>query len=222
MLYNEGNDRREAGDFMEQGTDRSTRNVIVTLIKTHGTRSVAELAQELGVTEMAVRRHLHVLERDGLVTATLVRQAMGRPMNIYSLTAAADELFPKKYHHLALDLLEELDAADVEALFEKRKAKLYERYEGRMRGKTLPERVQELAGIQNANGYMVQWHEAEPGQYELSEHNCPIAQVATPYQQACSCELALFRQLLQADVERTECLAKGGGKCVYRIKVSGE
>ena len=35
-------------------------------------------------------------------------------------------------------------------------------------------------------------------------------------------KLALFRQLLQADVERTECLAKGGGKCVYRIKVSGE
>jgi predicted ArsR family transcriptional regulator len=222
LLYNEDSDRQEAGDFMEQGTDRSTRNVIVTLIKTHGMRSVAELAQELGVTEMAVRRHLHVLERDGLVAAKLVRQAMGRPMNVYSLTSAADELFPKKYHHLALDLLEELDTADVDALFEKRKAKLYERYEGRMRGKTLPERVQELAGIQNANGYMAEWYEAEPGHYELSEYNCPIAQVATPYQQACSCELALFRQLLQADVERTECLAKGGGKCVYRIKVSGE
>jgi predicted ArsR family transcriptional regulator len=193
----------------------------LTLIKTGGERSVAELAQELGVTEMAVRRHLNVMERDGLVRPKLVRQSMGRPMNVYSLTEAADDLFPKKYHHLMLDLLEELDGAEVEALFVKRQRKLYQRYEERMRGKALPERVKELAGIQNANGYMVEWHEAEPGLYELSEHNCPIAQVAAPYQQACSCELALFRQLLEAEVERTECLAKGGRKCVYKIQASG-
>lgn len=206
---------------MEQRPDRSTRQVILTLMKTRGERSVAELAQQLGVTEMAVRRHLNVMERDGLVRTKLVRQAMGRPMNVYTLSDEADDLFPKKYHHLALDLLEELEAAEVEALFAKRQRKLYQRYQERMQGKALPERVQELAGIQNANGYMVEWRETGPGLYELSEHNCPISQVATPYQQACSCELALFRQLLEAEVERTECLAKGGGKCVYRIQDIG-
>ncbi|KIL39090.1 transcriptional regulator [Gordoniibacillus kamchatkensis] len=206
---------------MEQGPERSTRQVILTLIKTRGERSVAELAKQLGVTEMAVRRHLNVMERDGLVRTKLVRQAMGRPTNVYSLSDEADELFPKNYHQLALDLLEELDTTEVEALFAKRQRKLYERYRERMQGKTLPERVQELAGIQNASGYMAHWRETEPGLYELSEHNCPISQVAAPYQEACSCELALFRQLLEAEVERTECLAKGGGKCVYRIQDIG-
>ncbi|MFC0215372.1 helix-turn-helix transcriptional regulator [Paenibacillus chartarius] len=205
---------------MEHETEQSTRSVILTSIKTHGERSVADLAEELGVTEMAVRRHMHVMERDGLVQPRLVRRPMGRPMNVYSLTAAADELFPKKYQHLALDLLEELDEEDVSRLFEKRQSKLYQRYEERMRGKSLPERVKELADIQNAGGYMVRLQETAPGQYELCEHNCPIAQVAGPYQQACACELDLFRQLLQAEVDRTECLAKGGSKCVYRIQAS--
>lgn len=211
----------EGGDFMDMQTESSTRNVIITLLKTKGSASVAELAQELGVTEMAVRRHINNLERDGLLQAKLVRRTMGRPMSVYSLTELADERFPKKYQHLMLDLLEDMDAAEVEALFEKRKKKLYQRYEGKMQGKSLPDRVRELAVIQNANGYMVEWREDEEGGYELSEHNCPISQVAEPYQQACACELALFRQLLQANVERTECLAKGGGKCVYRIQEIG-
>lgn len=206
---------------MDMQADNSTRNVILTLLKTRGASSVAELAQELGITEMAVRRHVNTLERDGLLQAKLVRQTMGRPMNVYSLTELADEKFPRKYQHLMLDLLEEMDSADIETLFEKRKIKLYNRYEGKMQGKSLQERVRELAGIQNANGYMVEWCATGEGKYELSEHNCPISQVAEPYQQACACELSLFRQLLQANVERTECLAKGGGKCVYRIEEIG-
>jgi predicted ArsR family transcriptional regulator len=211
----------EGGDFMDMQAESSTRNVILTLLKTRGALSVAELAHALGVTEMAIRRHVNTLERDGLLQAKLVRQTMGRPMNVYSLTEQADERFPRKYQHLMLDLLEEMDEAEVEALFEKRKKKLYHRYEGRMQGKSLSERVKELAGIQNANGYMVEWRTEGEGLYELSEHNCPISQVAEPYQQACACELTLFRQLLEADVERTECLAKGGGKCVYRIQEIG-
>jgi predicted ArsR family transcriptional regulator len=211
----------KGGDFMDMQADGSTRNVILTLLKTKGASSVAELAQELGITEMAVRRHVNTLERDGLLQSKLVRQTLGRPMNVYSLTEQADEHFPRKYQHLMLDFLEEMDDTQIEALFEKRKNKLYNRYSDKMQGKSLPERVRELAGIQNANGYMVEWRELNDGGYELSEHNCPISQVAEPYQQACACELSLFRRLLQANVERTECLAKGGGKCVYRIQEIG-
>ena len=68
-------------------------------------------------------------------------------------------------------------------------------------------------------GYMAEVEDgADAGEeFVLHEYNCPIAQVAGRYQQACQCELALFRELLGTKVERTECLAKGGGKCTYRI-----
>ncbi|CAG7657335.1 helix-turn-helix transcriptional regulator [Paenibacillus allorhizosphaerae] len=207
---------------MNQEQDVSTRKVILNMLKTRGALSVNDMSKQLGITEMAVRRHLNTLERDSLIDSKLVRQAMGRPTHMYFLTVAADELFPKKYHHLTLDLLEELQAVagddKVELLFERRKDKLISRYEERMAGKSLDERVQALADIQNANGYMVELEKTDAGNYVLNEYNCPIAQVANQYNHACNCELSMFQSLLGTEVERTECLAKGDSKCTYRIQ----
>ncbi|WP_281885937.1 metalloregulator ArsR/SmtB family transcription factor [Paenibacillus sp. YYML68] len=209
---------------MNYEPDVSTRKVILHLLKTKGALSVGDLSKQLGITEMAVRRHLNTLERDGFIESKLVRQAMGRPSHLYSLAPAADELFPKKYHTLALDLLGELvelaGEEQVHELFDRRRERLIERYESRMAGKSLSQRVAELTDIQNANGYMVQLDEREDGAFVLQEHNCPISQVANQFQHACSCELSMFRTLLgnDAEVERTECLAKGGMKCTYIIQ----
>lgn len=183
--------------------------------------NAGDLARELNITEMGVRRHLSALERDGLIRPTLVRQSVGRPTLRYSLTEEADQVFPKTYSSLALDLLEELEG-DAEAegmisrMFEGRKRKLLERHANRMNGKDLTARVRELSDIQNDGGYMVSV-ENQGEELILHEYNCPIAQVAVRYEHACQCELALFQELLLADVERTECLAKGGMKCTYRI-----
>jgi predicted ArsR family transcriptional regulator len=202
--------------------DTSTRRKILTMLKLRGKLSVADIAKELEITEMAIRRHINTLERDGLIAPQLVRQAMGRPANLYGLTELSDDLFPKKYHHLTLELLGELEEVDgserVDKLFQGRQARLYDKYSRRMEGKSLEEKVDELADIQNTNGYMVHWDRDDDGNYVLQEHNCPIFQVANQYQQACQCELALFRSLLQTEVQRTECLAKGGEKCVYVIR----
>ncbi|GCL70975.1 helix-turn-helix transcriptional regulator [Paenibacillus naphthalenovorans] len=209
---------------MNHGADVSTRKMILTMLKTKGPLSVSEITRELGITEMAVRRHLNTLERDNLIASELVRQAMGRPMNQYSLTEHAEDLFPKKYQHLTLDLLEELESAlgedKVNLLFERRKQRLIRRYENRMEGKSLVDRVLELSDIQNANGYMVELERKEDGSFLLNEHNCPISQVANQYNHACSCELEMFKSLLgkEARVERMECLAKGGSKCAYVIQ----
>ncbi|UUZ93814.1 transcriptional regulator [Paenibacillus sp. P25] len=207
---------------MNQEQEASTRKVIMTMLKTQGPLTVNDMSKQLGITEMAIRRHLNTLERDGLLETKLVRQAMGRPTHTYSLTVAADELFPKKYQHLTLDLLEELaemaGEEKIDQLFDRRKKRLIEKYEERMEGKPLPERVRALAEIQNANGYMVDWGEQTDGVYVLHEHNCPIAQVALRYNHACGCELSMFQELLGAEVERTDCLAKGGSRCTYIIR----
>ncbi len=207
---------------MNLGQEYSTRKQIVTLIKTKGSISVNDLSKQLGITEMAVRRHLNTLERDGLVEAVLVRQAMGRPAHLYSLTDLADDLFPKNYHSLTLDLLEELDWNEHEdpvgVLFERRRDKLVGRYAPRMNGKLLKDKVSELTEIQKNNGYMAEWEQDENGNFLIKEYNCPISQVANQYEHACRCELDLFESLLKAEVERTECLVKDGKKCVYLIQ----
>ncbi|MDT2193184.1 metalloregulator ArsR/SmtB family transcription factor [Paenibacillus larvae] len=207
---------------MAQDSETSTRKIILTMLKTSGPFSVSDMAKELGITEMAVRRHLNTLDRDGLLQSKLVRQGMGRPAQVYSLTSQADDLFPKKYQQLTLELLDML-AADlgkewVQELFDKRKERMYFSYKLFMEGKTLSDKVSALAKIQNENGYMVEWEPVGEETYELKEFNCPIAQVANEYEHACACELSLFESLLEAKVERKECLAKGGQCCKYTIQ----
>jgi predicted ArsR family transcriptional regulator len=207
---------------MHNEHDFSTHRLLLTMMKKNGPLSVGDMAKQLGITEMAVRRHLNNMERDGLVETTLVRQPMGRPSNQYSLTAYSDNRFPSNYHNLTLDLLEELQLDSGEAainrLFDKRKNKLINKYSSRMLAETLKEKVSSLTQIQNDNGYMAVWEQDEEGNYVINEFNCPIAQVANKYNHACQSELALFGELLQVSVERVECLAKEGKKCKYVIQ----
>jgi predicted ArsR family transcriptional regulator len=207
---------------MQSEQDYSTRRLLLTMLKTSGPLSVGDMAKQLGITEMAVRRHLNTMERDGLVETTLVRQAMGRPSHKYSLTVHSESLFPKNYHNLTLDLLEELDSGSEEdvvgRLFDRRKEKLVRKYETRVSRGSLQDKVVELARIQNDNGYMAVWEQDDQGNFIINEFNCPIAQVANKYNHACQSELALFGELLGVDVERVECLAKDGKKCKYVIQ----
>ncbi|MBH5318250.1 transcriptional regulator [Paenibacillus sp. GSMTC-2017] len=217
--------KRSEGDIaseQQQMAGGSTRERILLLLKTNGRMSANELSSHLELTEMAIRRHMYELEREGSVHIASLRQPMGRPLHMFELTAAADDLFPKNYHTLTIDLLAELEedpeyAPLIDVMFEGRKRKLHERYAPRMVGKSLEQRVHELASIQNAGGYMAQVEKQDENEYILHEYNCPITSVAGKYGQACSCELALFRSLLEVSVERTECLAKGGSRCSYFI-----
>lgn len=210
---------------MKPAERQSTRTQLLHMLKFSGSLTVSEMADRLGITEMAVRRHLHAMERDGLVGTTLVRQAMGRPSHAYSLTDKAQGLFPNNYHGLALDVLEEVeaelqDADAVKRIFDRRKVKLVRRYRDRVQGGSLRDKVRRLAEIQNESGYMADWEDdGEAGDaYILDEYNCPISQVAGRYAHACQSELELFRELLGADVERVECIAEDGRRCRYLIR----
>ncbi|MBP1989922.1 helix-turn-helix transcriptional regulator [Paenibacillus eucommiae] len=211
---------------MKKDSGLSTREQIVQMLKTNGELSTKDLTEQLGITGMAVRRHIDALERDGLIESRTLRQPMGRPTAIYSLTEEADRHFPKKYHAIALDLLGELakeaGESQVNHLFDMRKETLYNKYSGSMDHKNLAEKVSTLADIQNENGYMVEWQQKNENEFILEEHNCPISKIANKYNHACQCELGLFENLLDADITRTECLAKGGKKCVYLIRKRNE
>jgi len=210
---------------LKEDLDLSTRNRILQMLKTSGELSAKEITGHLGITGMAVRRHIANLERDGLIESTTVRLPMGRPAAVYRLSASAEEHFPKKYQAVALDLLAELEdeAGEdmVNLLFERRKSTLVKRFEGKMAGLDLERKVSALTDIQNENGYMATWETDGQDGYVLTEYNCPISQVANRYNQACSCELKLFESLLDAKVSRGDCLATGDRKCVYRIRPQG-
>jgi predicted ArsR family transcriptional regulator len=203
--------------------EASTKQQILHMLKKEGTLSANEIAQHLKISDIAVRKHLHSLEKDRLIEPRLIRQAMGRPLNVYSLTGDAEKEFPRNYADISLGFLNDLrdlqGEETVDLLFDRREERLKENYGERVRGSSLGQLVEQLARIQDDRGYMAEWHKDEQtGSYMLTEYNCPIHDIAHQYNKACSSELSLFRELLGAEVEQLECKAKGGKKCVYAIK----
>ncbi|GEL07798.1 helix-turn-helix transcriptional regulator [Salisediminibacterium halotolerans] len=201
----------------------STREQIIELLKRREQMTVSAIAAELNITEMAVRRHLNTLERDHVVVTTLQRQAMGRPTNVYELSNEGQELFPRSYGELSIELLKIIQETDgmtkIEELFERRKDRLKRTYEKRMFMKGFDERVKELAAIQSELGYMAEVCEDETGGYLLKEFNCPIAEVAREFPVICEAQKSLFKDLLETDGVTCElCMATGqGDHCYYKI-----
>lgn len=199
-----------------------TRWRLVTAIKKRGRMAVGDLAEELGITGMAVRKHLAGLERDGLVTSSLERRETGRPRYVYSLTPLAHELFPQSYHQIALDVLDDVGELygpeEVKRVLSRRTERAEQRYGPHVDGKDAAARVAELARLRDDEGFLADW-EQEGDSFVLREHNCPLLQVATAHPTACALELEMFRRLIpDADISRSHCQVDGQHVCTYRIR----
>ncbi|CCQ97685.1 putative transcriptional regulator [[Clostridium] ultunense Esp] len=199
----------------------TTRQEILTMLKKAGSLSVGDIAKELGITEMAVRRHLNALERDQLVETSMVRQSMGRPATYYRLSAIGEHSFPKNYGDLALEFLRDLGEENEElihALFRRRKERLIKEMDRQLqRVDRFEEKVYRLAELQDQKGYMVKVVPKED-EYILLEHNCPISAIAKQYKEACRCELELFQEVLKTEIKRIDCYAEGENYCSFSIK----
>lgn len=169
---------------------------------------------------MAVRLHLVVLERDGLVSRSTTRRGPGRPMLVYTLTEEAQELFPKNYHVLAELLLEGIKeqggTTQIETMCHRAADMLAERYAHRMAGKDTRGKLEEITRILNETGCYAAWEKTEEG-YLLYEHNCPYYRVAKAHRALCDIDSRFLSLLLQMPVERKECLLDHTSQCTYFI-----
>jgi predicted ArsR family transcriptional regulator len=213
-----GVDRRMTLDHREQG---ETREQILALLRRHGNMTAAELSEALGIGAVGVRQHLALLDRDGLVQTAGVRRGVGRPSHLYTLTAAAEALFPKRYDRMAMDALAFVAAHGgpeaIDQLFAERRRLLTTQYAPRLVGKNRVEQVTELAAILTEQGYMCECEQLPNGEMVLIEHNCPVDCVARDYRQACEHELKLYEDVLGIPLVREELISEGGNCCRYRI-----
>ena len=202
-----------------------TRMRILQLLKMRAGMTVGQLTDAMHISQMGVRQHLAILETEGLVEHYQEKQGRGRPPYVYRLTDEANSLFPTTYASFAVGLMHEVAKFNgpgfINKVFRERMKSQLEAYQRRLKDKTLPERVKELARIRDEEGYMARCDENE-NDYILIEHNCPIAVIAEEYPRVCEIELALFRQSLGAKITREEHLMQGSHRCCYRIPKTSE
>lgn len=204
----------------------TTSRRILTLLKQEGALTADELADCLGISSVAVRRHLTKLEADRLVAYEEVQRGMGRPSFVYRLGEAASNFFPRRYEELATDVLETIQSLygseALHAIFEKRSENIVDEYSPMVTGETLDQRLDQLTKLREADGYMSSWESNQNGVFILRESNCPIIHVAEECGTVCACDQVILEQLLDADVERKNHLVNGDGACVYEVRPKAE
>jgi predicted ArsR family transcriptional regulator len=206
-------------------TDASTRHRVASSILEHGPSTAAELAQRLGLTPAAIRRHLDVLLASGHLEARERRiygaRRRGRPAKVFVLTDAGRSVFYTAYDGLAVDALEFLAASsgsDAVTLFaESRMARSEERYRTRI-SNTTPNTTptQALAAALSEDGYVASTLPSASGE-QLCQHHCPVAHVAERFPQICEVETAAFSRLLGVHVQRLATIAHGDGVCTTHV-----
>ena len=85
---------------------------------------------------------------------------------------------------------------------------------------SLKKRLEALAKLRSAEGYMAEVIKEKPGTYLLIEHHCPICEAAKSCQELCAAELDVFKSVLGRGVriERCKHLLSNSDRCVYRIQ----
>ena len=196
-----------------------TREKILVLLRRHGRLSAPRLAELLQLTSVGVRRHLVLLERDGLVDSTTEKPRRGRPTAMYRLTDAGLETFPRHYDEVAreaLTFLKGRDAATLAQFLAWRNERLAASYAGRVEGATLAERTDALAEVLNEQGFMAEVEPADGG-LRLCQHNCTVEHLATELPDLCTSEAELFERLLGTRVERETTIVGGAVRGQTRI-----
>jgi len=204
----------------------ATRRDLLLLLRKQPGITVTELARQLELTGMGVRRHLDALAAEGLaVTMVPTRRGLGRPAAGWRLTGAGLELFPRRYDGLALDLLEDLDEHAgphaVDELLGHRTEKLVAEYRAELEGVDgLEARVAEVTRLRDESGFMAECGRDDDGELVLTECNCAVHRVAEKYPAVCAHELELLRRVLGPEVEVTRVAhtMSGDAVCSYRVR----
>jgi predicted ArsR family transcriptional regulator len=200
----------------------STRGRIIALLR-RSDRTVNELADELGITDNAVRSHLAALERDGLVEQHPgIPQGAGKPANVYHLMPAADTLLPKAYAPvlglLLSTLAERMSPEELEELL---------REVGRRAaaGRTEPEqdvrmRIDAAYGILGELGGVADLEELD-GTVFIRGFSCPFAAVVPQHPEVCRLAETLLAELIGVPV-REHCDKGERPRCRFEIPIGGE
>jgi predicted ArsR family transcriptional regulator len=208
--------------------DRTRDRVARTVLET-GPTTAAALAEALGLTPAAVRRHLDALLAAGLVEereprATATR-GRGRPARLFAVTDTGRDTFDQDYDDLAASALRFLAETGgreaVGAFARQRVAELEARYRPAVEAAPADERVGALAAALAADGYAAAARPTgsgpdaggQPTGHQLCQHHCPVGHVAEEFPELCEAETEVFARLLGTHVQRLATIAHGDGVC---------
>ena len=200
------------------GLGASQRGLLEALKRTGG-MTVAGLADGLGLNVETIRAHLKTLMSHGLVRRSRGEpRGRGRPEIIYTLTADAEALFPRREGEILAEFATYLREAGRETLLRD----FFERFIGSRRAGALArvdglegrERLVEVARILTELGFMAELEETEAGE-RLRLCHCPLRDLVDVTRIPCGAEIGFVRELVGERLTRVHYIPSGDACCSY-------
>lgn len=210
--------------------------------------TVAEIAEQLEMAPVSVRHHLDILQGDNLICVDRLERkgSVGRPQQIYTLTAEAVTYFPNNFAVLAGKLVDQLKhllpPEQIRSAFRSMAQEMAAECDGLHAEMSIEERLTQITDFLNAHGYLARWemidtdadddlfgaivhqcHEEHSsitvveGDLLIHKYNCPYAGVSNQHSELCLMDKALIDALTGCSCERIASMAEGSSCCTYRV-----
>ncbi|WP_028661661.1 helix-turn-helix transcriptional regulator [Saccharomonospora saliphila] len=215
---------------VQAATEGGTRHEVARLLLEQGPLSAVAVADQLGISTTAVRRHLDVLvadqEAETRQDSRRRRRGRGRPAKLFLLTEQGRARFGHAYDDLAVSairfLAEHAGDSAVRAFAERRVAALVGPHrEAVTRHSGAESRAEALASALTREGYAASTRQVgtpdESTGAQLCQHHCPVAHVAAEFPQLCEAETEAFAELLGTHVQRLATIARGDAACTTHV-----
>ena len=209
-----------------QQTDRGSAREILLTLKNDGVQSTKWLAQAMNMTVPGVRQHLHLLENQKLVKHYFQTQGVGRPAQMWQLSAEGHASFPDGHASALVELIEsvciQLGEPALDSVLEHSYQKTLSHYLAQLSElDDVESKLQALIKIRVNEGYMSSLEKLGDGEWLLIENHCPVCTAAKVCVGFCENELKLFRACIGnlVNIERSEYLFEGGRRCTYHVQL---
>jgi predicted ArsR family transcriptional regulator len=198
---------------------QGTRERILGFVVERREARVEELADELGITPAAVRRHLDNLRADGLVDARAVKQATGRPYHAYFATEKATQSVPPAYADLLERMLRSLGEREdvIAAVMTSVAESLASKHRHEVSGLSEEDLVAQVTASLRAEGILEAWRTEDDG-IHLVNGRCPYHKAAEISKLPCESDRKAIELLLGAEVEQLNRIVDGAPCCEYLLR----
>ncbi|AKK03198.1 helix-turn-helix transcriptional regulator [Corynebacterium epidermidicanis] len=211
----------------EQFEGRTRSDILVALLH-HGPSSASFLGEHLGLAAAGVRRHLDILQAEGLIEVTGPRngsqRGRGRPAKAFALTDAGRSQFGHDYDTLAALALTALretggDAAVREFARKRIESIVADIQPAGATEESIKKTANDLVAAFSRSGYAASASEAGTG-VQICQHHCPISHVASEFPELCEAEHRAISELIGQHVQPLATIVDGHGICTTNIPLT--
>lgn len=183
--------------------------------------TIDEISLALDISRSAVQQHFTTLEKNNFIATAALKKTAGRPVRSYVITENGINHFPKQYawfsEIIVSDLKQEMGKTVFKRYLSKLGVNLARSLLHDFNGKTADERLKQLIATMGELGFQAK-STTSSSEQNIEACNCIYHNLAQQHHEICEFDKALISTLLDKDIELTECMAKGGHICRFKIK----